>query len=382
MKGSLGRMLAICVLPLAACDAEQKIERSAWTLERELSIGNEESTEYALTRVAAISVDDAGNMYVAQPQDRTIRVFTADGSFVRYIGRSGAGPGEFDQLVGSGLRGDTLWASDATSVVRFTLEGDLVRDDAVLNTATDDPRVRTSAVDYLLPDGSYAMGVSFMPTNNPDDWPAEIPMYVRNAAGELTHQLGAFSLETIRMYRASNGMPRIVFSPFQRLFLYTRAPDGSAYVFIRQQAATSEAIATFRGVRTGFRGDTLFARDVEYLPTLVSDAARDSVIQAITGDGENRQSAEDVRARLEVAPIPDYYPPVQAAIVGSDDSIWLHMQGTPQGEWLVLDSAGNTRARVTGPLGLQILAADADRVWGVELDAYDVPSIVRYRIVR
>lgn len=62
-------------------------------------------------------MSDEGAVYIAQPQESRIRVFDDDGTFVRYIGRAGDGPGEFRSLGWICLRSDTLWASDGEATV-------------------------------------------------------------------------------------------------------------------------------------------------------------------------------------------------------------------------------------------------------------------------
>jgi hypothetical protein len=174
----------------------------------------------------------------------------------------------------------------------------------------------------------------------------------------------------------------MAFVPFLPLFPYSRAPDGRSFVFIRQRPADADAPATFRVVQVTFVGDTVFSRDVAYEPIGVEQSVKDSVVRAVTGEGDNRRPADVVKARMEAAPIPDYYPPVKAIVQGSDGSTWLHMQGPQTGEWLVLGKDGTPLARASGPVELQAHAVDANHVWGVELNEYDVPSVVRYRIVR
>jgi hypothetical protein len=352
-----------------------------WTLEHELSIGNESAPEYALTRVQSIRVDAAGSMYVVHPQDGTIRVFDVEGQFLRYIGRRGSGPGEFDRLLQAGIRGDTVWAADATSLARFTLEGELIRDYPI-RYATPNQQFRPSGIDFVLPDGSYSVVPSWIPSINESEWPTVIPMYAIDSAGIMTHEIGGFDLEPLRMFRMPDGTNGMAFVPFLLLFPYSRAPDGSSIVFVRQQPAESDAPATFRVVKVTFSGDTIFSRDVQYEPIPVEQAAKDSVLRAVTGEGESRRPADVVKARMDAAPIPEYYPPVKAILQGNDGSTWLQVQGSPTGEWLVLGTDGRPLARVHGPVELRLQAADADRVWGYELNAYDVPSVVRYRIVR
>ena len=50
-----------------------------------------------------------GKLYLRSGQDPTVTVLDPDGGFVRYIGGSGEGPGEFTLVVGHGFAADTLW---------------------------------------------------------------------------------------------------------------------------------------------------------------------------------------------------------------------------------------------------------------------------------
>lgn len=81
-------------------------------LVEELRIGTESGgPDYALSRVTSVRIDGDGSIYVSQPQENLIRVFDSEGRFVRRIGRSGEGPGEFRQMGGS------RWIGEDTLVV-------------------------------------------------------------------------------------------------------------------------------------------------------------------------------------------------------------------------------------------------------------------------
>jgi hypothetical protein len=84
----------------------------AWDAPREiqidLSIGALEGPEETMFgRISAIAVDSLGGVYVYDAQVPAIRYFDAEGSFVRQVGRDGAGPGEYlDAVLGMALRSD------------------------------------------------------------------------------------------------------------------------------------------------------------------------------------------------------------------------------------------------------------------------------------
>lgn len=373
---------SICVvISLALTTCEQPAATlPAWTLVRELSIGNESATEYALTDVRGIDIGDDGSMYVVHPQESIIRVFDEDGDFVRYVGRPGAGPGEFEGLSNAGLLGDTLWASDVASVAWFTLDGELLRDEPV-RYSTDRMEFQPRGVEQRLSDGSFAAVPAWLPMRDPSTWPTTYPMFAARTDGS-TQQVGEFPMDAFRHFIMPNGMPRVTFLPLRRTFLYAYHPAGESIVFVQQTAAESNQPAFFRVVRLGPTGDTIYARDVRYDPIAVPQHVKDSIFDAASGEEPNRQPAEVVEARFEAAPIPDYHPPVESVAHATDGSTWLRLQGTASGEWIVLDPEGALSARATGPSGLQILTIRDSLVWGVELDENDVPSVVRYRIER
>ena len=64
---------------------------------RELVIGAEDGDFNYLfgTRAPHLSVDGEGRMFVADPTNLRVQVYADNGEYIRTIGRSGEGPGEF-----------------------------------------------------------------------------------------------------------------------------------------------------------------------------------------------------------------------------------------------------------------------------------------------
>jgi hypothetical protein len=68
-------------------------------VEEELSIGEaEDAEEYMLSSVIDLAVDDAGSIYAADMKENHIKVFDRNGGYLKTIGRSGQGPGEFSRI--------------------------------------------------------------------------------------------------------------------------------------------------------------------------------------------------------------------------------------------------------------------------------------------
>lgn len=102
---------------------------------RELVIGEEDGDFNYLfgTRAPHVSVDVDGRMFVADPTNLRVQVYDANGDYVRTIGRSGEGPGEFAFPYATAIAGQYLYVSDTqrSRLSRWSLDGVLDWDRAV-----------------------------------------------------------------------------------------------------------------------------------------------------------------------------------------------------------------------------------------------------------
>ncbi len=63
--------------------------------------------------IGLLEIDEAGRFYVFERQAQELRVFDAEGNYVRTVGRTGSGPGEFSQVIGMDWAPDgSLWVVD------------------------------------------------------------------------------------------------------------------------------------------------------------------------------------------------------------------------------------------------------------------------------
>jgi hypothetical protein len=66
-------------------------------LEEDLRIGKEEDDNYMFYRIRGMAVDPHGNIYVVDMTNFRVQIFDKKGKYIKTIGRSGQGPGEFEQ---------------------------------------------------------------------------------------------------------------------------------------------------------------------------------------------------------------------------------------------------------------------------------------------
>lgn len=87
-------------------------DEGGWRLVPELVLGEVDGPEAAVFgAIAALEVDREGRIYVVDRQANELRIFTRDGAHVRSAGRTGRGPGEYQNANG------LVWLSPDTLIV-------------------------------------------------------------------------------------------------------------------------------------------------------------------------------------------------------------------------------------------------------------------------
>lgn len=66
-------------------------------LEEDLSVGSEDDDNYMFYRIRGLAVDAEDNILISDMSNFRIQAFDKDGKYIKTIGRSGQGPGEFEQ---------------------------------------------------------------------------------------------------------------------------------------------------------------------------------------------------------------------------------------------------------------------------------------------
>ena len=91
-------ILSIAMFILTGCLSARELKVR---LIDELVIGDDESkpVQYQFKEPRHVCTDSDGNIYLVDEMFRNIKVFDHHGNFVKYIGDSGQGPGEFLDIV-------------------------------------------------------------------------------------------------------------------------------------------------------------------------------------------------------------------------------------------------------------------------------------------
>jgi hypothetical protein len=386
ISGALFLALASSLLGCEQADAPAEVPE--WRLERELTIGSLDDSEEALTHIGSFTVDAEGTMYLGLPRDPVIKVFSAEGEFLRDIGRGGQGPGEFTMIGFLGWLGDTLYVPDAMNqrVSYFGRDGSFLRSDLLAWSVVDEVYVPRT-VSRVLADGTYLVQPSFGSRNLADGTVTRRPLFRMNEEGEVLITIARTSTETAQGAISVGSGQMYVSQPFSDDPLLALAKDGRHAVILHRKAAEPGASATMRMEKISVSGDTLWVMDLPYDPMPMRESYRDSVVESFAeslSEGGMLGSAGEARNALEdVFFLPASFPPASRMIVTSDGTIWVKRESTGEDEarWDVFSAEGVPVGRLTLPESSFVFDARDGQVWISEYDELDVPYLARFRII-
>jgi hypothetical protein len=347
-------------------------------------------------------------VFVHESADQQIRLYDAEGRFVRRFGGRGDGPGEFRFVSDFGLLGDTLWVSDGTAR-RMTL---FSHSGALLGTVTARVALQVQGLgrysgaptasiypNELGPRGEIIGRPSSTAYPNLPDSIVPIPVVRFDSSGAVLDTLEI--TQKVVSYRAAE-------------FTYER--DGSrstSYVRIgpptfdsatviaelgpRDRVGRDDRVAIHWAVdgsspssgvltvtRTTPSGEEVVHAGVRYLPRPVTSEYLDSVAA-----GRPRglrlpasDSAELAQLTRSVMQMPPHHQPILQWNAGDDGTVRLRLSeaDASANRWVVFAGDGRLQGLVDLEPDLRILWLEGDRMWVVETDAFDVPWLVRYRL--
>lgn len=423
----------LCVLCLLlACEAPATsegvdlAELPLLAVEEEARFGSVEDPDLGFTRIRDVDVDEEGRVYVLESGAQEIRVLAPDGSVERRIGREGDGPGEFRSAYAIGVFGDTIWALDGRPN-RITL---FDRDGEVRSTGrVEQARVALPTCAGLLrPIGMRSDGLFpsemrsiFCTRDDPESDVEEgdsipVPRVLFDAAGAVVDTVGWDPIPPPTMVTPPGAPERerrqvtvdddryTVPTPPRGLPAWAPLLDGR--IILDAPVPEPDGRGSFAVTRRGLEGDTIYRRVFAYDAEPYTDSDLDTIADRAAGSGgrqfilvgdgtavasageemddaERRRVASRLREEMD---FPDYRRAVDEVWTARDGGVWIQYvrpEGDPEAptRFLVLDPDGRPRGRVELPPDTEIEWSRDDTVWAVETDDFDVPWLVRYRIV-
>jgi hypothetical protein len=335
-----------------------------WAAELELVVGGAEEGPTSFSDIRAIDVDASGTMYVLEAKEQELRVFGPDGTFLRQVGRKGSGPGEFEQANGVALApGGEIWVYSpaARRLEVFDTSGAVRASHHVPATSwgwlwtggvdsagrlydSHGVRLGEAYVSYIIRTTLASGARDTLPW---PDCPASSPGFFAFPRGSMTIP---FAHAQLRVMDARG---------------HVWCGDTGELALHQYRLGEAEPVRTLA---------------LPLMPALVSAAERDS---AIAGVERFKERAGD--ATLDYSLIPAHKPIVDGVVMDDEGRVWVRTRTVEGIGLVVFDAAGTPLARVPLPVEPKAYApflVRGDRIYFVATDADDVPSVVRYRVVR
>lgn len=326
---------------------------------------------YSMTRVAGIVELRDGGVALLLPVERQLLLFGPKGDLRRTVGRSGSGPGEFDAPRLLGARRDSLWVWDAAQsrISLFAPDGGFKRTIPVVSAGAG----------ILLDNGQVAIvPLPRYPVTGDASQLIVVRTYTNRGVLRDSILSRRVRREVLRYIRGNGAV--VGMQPFDDGELIVPAGDGTGIAVITRAVRPSPPHA-YRIEFISPSGRTIYSRTIAYDPRPLTRAHVQEAIRPLLAGPDS--SDPSLPERVEHALYkPRHLPPVTAAIVGQDGSLWVKRETSVDSAviWDVHDKAGVSRHALSLPAACTLLAATASRVWCVQPDDDGVPKVIGYRI--
>jgi hypothetical protein len=359
-----------------------------WTLRaeprlvEELRIGAlDGAPELQFGQIAAIDVAADGTMYVLDAQAAQVRIFDAQGRFVRAVGRPGGGPGEVSPAAAAVLAGEdgTVYIADVMRqrIAAFGADGAEIG-------STSMPMQQGIPVRWeITRDRRFAVQLRSMPFPGMTNVVMRDRIVTRDPGSERADTL--LEMESGRTFEVSGGMPRM------RLFesepVWALLPDG------RLARATNDA---FRVEIIGRGGGVERVLTMPFERRPLGDGDRDAfrrLLREAISQQAPPAAVEQILQNLEFA---DHYPAFATFAAGPAGTLWVQRirtasdveaeggrfdaQDIGSPVWDIFDEKGRLLGNLRMPDGFTPLRFVGSLIYGVLRDDLDVPHVARLRV--
>jgi hypothetical protein len=323
--------------------------------------------EHDLTRVNRLAPGPANQVAIDNPYEHQVLVFDSLGNRVVAYGREGGGPGEFRTFSSLGWRADSVWVMDGRQG-RLTVGLPDAEEWNVYLAPTTVP----DAAGLVFPKGYSSDGTILATLIGEEgacrrldlsaDW-SEVILRWTPVAGR----------EPIRVGSAILGL-RYPFEPEVQLAF---AADGSSVAVSVPRSAGQET-ARARLARVTSNGEVLFDLEVQVPGSRISSATAKARLEARADVlPEDQRTAYFRHDRT-----PEFYPAISDLILDREGLTWARTPaGEDEWEYRAFDLNGDPAGVIRLSPSQRLVGAQGDRLWVVELDEFDVPSILGLRIV-
>ena len=372
-----------------------------WVTVPRYEIGSLHGTDAAFTRVSDVGLGDEGTrVYVVDPSDLRVTVWTPDGSPLFSVGGEGQGPGEFRRPDRVQVTSDGFQVRDRDRFVLFSPDGEYLRTVFIpLSVSHRGFRFRPA---LLLDDGSFLA----YPSVSPDymsGWWGDDPV-VELPVVRLREQDGAWTVDVLTMLDVRNEILATGKNDQSSgLTSFSRQPyrdtDQASYnswsktVVVTRQRGLDPGVVHLTELSAD--GDTVWFRSLRFPPIALPVQEVEELVENVATTIANRRSdallADARRAVREALYVPENYPSVRNMALLSNGEMWMRTHEDAGADsldvWYAVqvgvarDSTSAVR-RVLLPATFLPFDATESVLWGTRFDSFDVRYVVGRLLVR
>lgn len=340
-----------------------------WRLVEDLRIGVIEGDEnYMFGSLRNVVPTADGRIWAMDSQAFQLKLYDRNGTFIRAVGRSGQGPGEFgfNPCAFPGPDGE-IWVEAGRRWQWFDTQGELLGQQPVTR------QLGCGIQRWVSPDRFVAVHAVMNPeTREPDSF---FFIHDREPSGEVTvkdtiHAPVLPEAPRVQWFDGEGrGRIQDVMPLVHRAF-YLLGPNGHFWI--------TEGGGDYRITRQTLLGDTLIIMERPYEPIPVPDSVREEVMP------ERRRGNLTLDRDFDPDDVPRVFPPFDRFIVGPDGILWVQRQleGGLYG-FDVFSPDGRFLGPVEAPPEfdrMSIQRITPDHMYGTVKDEMDVAYVVRLSI--
>jgi hypothetical protein len=361
-------------------------EDETWTVSAEplLILGVlDGAAEYQFSNISAAARQADGDLVVADAGTRSVRLYDADGYFVRLLGGPGSGPGEFQRPIQVLIReSDSIlvWDDDAFRLTRFDPEGGLL-DVRTFNRE----RIAKAVSPPLYPGTARLLNGSELLVRliekSKDD---PVKDLFRGRSGALRVSSADAAIDTVAWFGDVEQV--LVDAPWGRQPVVPPLAQNTSIAV--QPTGDGMCIGDQNGPEVRCFEPDGRTRSVRWssdpLPVHEDDPDVARWRRATAELYEAKLSADEVRQLVDQVPTPSVRPEYSGLLLDGEGNLWVERgpggsDGEPVVDFLVFDPAGELLGSVSLP-PILVLEIGSDHVLGVVRDELEVQYLLMLEI--
>jgi hypothetical protein len=351
----------------------ERNEVRAWKVDDRpiTTIPNELSNGDVLLRVRDVLRRRDGSVVAANGSNQRIYFLTSDGTLITGVGRNGAGPGEFGNVVSldAGEDGSILaYDGQRRTLSEFSNMGKIGESHSLEEWGFKLPREKSV---QLTPMGyeTFVLAVNEPPVMVPGKV-FRPPMTLYRITKKAPVLLGRFPMTEQYHTKSRNTL----LMPYGKELLVAQS---STHTFIGDTG--SDTILVW-----GVDGRKLGTIRLQIQPRRFTQSELTQIQDSLVKNAKNKPGGAQAEAAYREVPFPSTAPAFKTLIADREGLLWIKefTWPKPTSSWLVVDAASRVHAKVLLPNGFRPTDIGRDYIAGISTDADGLETINVYKLDR